>query len=687
MRLAILLCLLTWSALAQSGTAGVKLEAGIAKEEVDGDLKSAIEVYQKIAADSSAPRDVRAKALLRLAGCYEKLGRQARQLYEQIVRDYSDQPAASQARTRLASLKQQEHTPAPATMGTRMIETSALRYFGETDTDGQRAVYRGSDGNLYFGDLAGHTKRLVFKAQSGDEPGWRPSRDFSEVYLQFLPKPNHPAILAVVRTDSTGYRELIRDSQQQPVLEDYFDAAWSWDNRFLLVWSRLDKGGGHLFVVSVADGHRRELLSIETGRFNNVAFSPDGRFIAYEVAPSPGQGNTSRVFVVPSQGGQPQLAYESAPSYKPVWGENWTLRDWTADGRYLIIADARAGRAALYLLPIKNGVSTGAQVFIRFGECDSGFSTAGGAFVYRDRTTAASSNVEAYLGSLNADGALSGWRRLAIRDFDMYVNPMPSFSPDGSHVAYIAKDEDPAFRMDLVLQNLSDGNERVLYRSHSELLFCQYATQHPKIFCTEVKETEGKEEKKTDLLAIAVESGRTERLASWRGVVVQGSRDDQALYLAKFAEKGEEGSIVRWDLATHQETAVSAAPLHYGVDWSFLDNRWLVRLSQKLSIRPLSGGDWKPVVSLASGPNGHVTCTPDGNWLIYHSTDPAGKHVLFRVPISGGQPQSLGSFPTESSSGNLNFSPDGRQILAVSLDWSKYDLWILNNFVPSAGKQ
>ena len=66
-------------AFAQSNTAGVRLEAGIEKEDVDGDLKSAMAIYQKIASDSSAPREVRSKALLRLAGCYEKLGRQARQ--------------------------------------------------------------------------------------------------------------------------------------------------------------------------------------------------------------------------------------------------------------------------------------------------------------------------------------------------------------------------------------------------------------------------------------------------------------------------------------------------------------------------------------------------------------------------------------------------------------------------------
>jgi Tol biopolymer transport system component len=677
-----------WIASAQSTAPAVRLEAGIAKEEVDGDLKSAMEVYQKIAADSSAPRDVRAKALLHIGGCYEKLGKQARQVYEQVVRDYADQPAASQARSRLASLKQQEHPPAPATMTMRKIELSPIGRIGASDTDGYRAVYRGSDGNLYFGDLAGHTKRLVFNAQSGDTPGWRPSRNFSLVCLLTWPKPDHPAILAVVRTDGTGYRELIPDSPQQTVLEDPFDAAWSWDNRFLLVWSRLAKGGGHLFVVSLADGHRRELLSIETGSFNNAAFSPDGRFIAYEVAPPPDQGGTSRVFVMPSQGGQSQLVYESAPSHKSAALQYWTLRDWTADGRYLVIADARAGRAALYLLPVKNGASTGAPVFIRFGECDSGYTTAAGAFVCHN---IASDNVDVHLASLDGDGAVGAWRRLALRNFDMYLNPLPSFSPDGSHVAYVAKDEDPHFGRDLVLQNLSDGKERVLYRSRSERLYCQYANQHPKIFCTEMREAEGKEEEKTDLLAISVESGQTERLASfpWRGWISfpQPTHDDQAVYLHK--NSPEDRRITRWELATREETLVPARPPEGGFDRPSLDDRWLVAevSHQKLSIRPLSGGDWKPLPSLATGPVGQFITTPDGNWLMYHSTDPAGKHVLFRVPITDGRPQSLGSFPTESFVGTLHLSPDGRQILAVSLDLSKRDLWVLNNFVPSAGKQ
>ncbi len=83
---------------------GGELEGAIVKEQSDGDLKGAIDAYQRIAANVAASRDVRARALLQLAGCYERLGQRAQKVYEQIVRDFADQSAATQARARLAGL-------------------------------------------------------------------------------------------------------------------------------------------------------------------------------------------------------------------------------------------------------------------------------------------------------------------------------------------------------------------------------------------------------------------------------------------------------------------------------------------------------------------------------------------------------------------------------------------------------
>src|SRR5580698_1778591 len=365
--------------------AGVRLEAGIEKEDVDGDLKSAMDIYQKIAADMSAPRDVRAKALLRLAGCDEKLGKQAEQVYEQIVHDYADQPAAAKARKRLAALKQQEHPAAPTRMSVRKIEWSGLGEMSAGDTDGHRAVYRAADGNLYFGDLTGQNKRLVFKVQPGDVPAWCSSRDLSMTALSFAPKPNRRGTLAVIKNDGTGYRELVHDDAQGTILGDAdgFHFGWSWDHR-QLIWARVPENGAYLWIVDVADGHHRELVRLQSGYIASAAFSPDGRFVAYETWPDrTGSDGTWRIYVVPTEGGEARLAYETnSLGVSHTYGANYpALKDWTADGRFLAIRDVRQGKSALYLLPVKNGAASGSPEFVRYGDFDDAYAVLSGALV------------------------------------------------------------------------------------------------------------------------------------------------------------------------------------------------------------------------------------------------------------------------------------------------------------------
>ncbi len=50
------------------------LEEAAKKELVDGDLKGAIEIYQRILKMEGTPRSITARTLLRLGQCYEKLG-------------------------------------------------------------------------------------------------------------------------------------------------------------------------------------------------------------------------------------------------------------------------------------------------------------------------------------------------------------------------------------------------------------------------------------------------------------------------------------------------------------------------------------------------------------------------------------------------------------------------------------
>jgi hypothetical protein len=326
--------------------AGVQLEAGIEKENVDGDLKGAMSIYEKIASDVTAPRDVRARTLLRLAGCDEKLGKQAKQVYEQIVRDYADQPAAAQARTRLAAIKQQEHLSLPATMNARRIEWEKLGSMGAYDTDGEHATFIGSDGNLYFGDIAGHNRHLVFTLKNESWLGWRATRDFSKVALVLRATADRPYIIAEANMDGTSYRELIRDDQGEifgsrlTSLDDG-DISWSWDNRYLAVSTRPQGEASRLIIVDVSNGSYRELVRSDSDSLWKVSFSPDGRFIAYEAETARSNSRTKRVFVVPVRVGGAHLAKE-IPQLDT--GEFHVLKDWTADGRYLITKEVQQGK-------------------------------------------------------------------------------------------------------------------------------------------------------------------------------------------------------------------------------------------------------------------------------------------------------------------------------------------------------
>ena len=668
-------------ALAQNArvSAGVRLEAGIEKEDVDGDLKSAMDIYEKIAVDTSAPRDVRAKALLRLAGCDEKLGKRAQQVYEQIVHDYADLPAAAQARKRLALIRQQQHPAPPVTTSLRKIDWASIGSMGPGDTDGERTVYS-SEGHLYFGDLAGHSKRLIGEFRHSSTI---PSRDFSMVALNLKSTPTRPHTLAVIKTDGTGYRELIREDVANSIfgLTSSLCMTWSWDDKFVLVSDLQPKTNleGQVWIVSVNDGNRRVLADQKNGIVRKAVFSPDGKFVAYEAWPRDDLGNqTSRVYVVPVQGGEPHMVFESG-RWTPGRGL-LSLLDWTADGRYLALHDVRHGKSALVLLPMKAGAADGEAAFLRYGDFEEGYSTSAGALVVQDNMVRPG-NLNVLIASIDSDGNLGKWKSLSLNTpLYAHKDPWPSFSPDGRQVAYVGGGPDPN-RSSLVVLDIATGRDREVYQSEYGSLVCQYSMRSPRIFCS-VEKVGGESE----LLSVEVESGAVEHIANFPQTryLVRCGRDDETFY---FSANGwrwgvSDPPIIEWNRSTAQETVI-AKEREY-IQTASQDGRSIVRLRDgTLSVRPTSGGDWVPLVSGIRMIR-LLTLTPDGNWVYYQDQDAAGRTSFFRVPIAGGQPKPVGGPPDKGHFGDFFFSPDGRQMLV--LGGGIVDLWVLENFEPPAKK-
>jgi Tol biopolymer transport system component len=663
-----------------SGSPGVLLQAGIEKEDIDGDLKSAMDIYQRVFSDTSAPRDIRARALLRIAGCDEKLGRQARQVYEQIVRDYGDQPAAIQARRRLASLNPIERASAPATMSDRKIEWARLGQMSPGDTDGERAIYASGDA-LYIGDLAGRSKRQILNTR---RYGWMPCRDFNLVLLDLLSTPIRQHTLGVIKTDGTGYRALIRDDAKNSIFQRDQSLAMScsWDDRNVLLsdFSLKSTIPGQLWLVSVADGQHRVLADMKGWWIKKAAFSPDGRFAAYEVWPKDAASpHTSRVFVVPVDGGEPRLAYESAPWQ--VGNAFLSLMDWTADGRNLIVRDVQKGKSALYLLPMNDGAPTSPATFVRFGDFDDGYTTASGALVYEDKS-ASPSNVDVSLASIDQEDRIGDWRALDLNT-NGAGNPWPSFSPDGTQIAYVAKDADPA-RRDVIVRDLATGQEHEIYRSLYGSIVCQFASLNPRLFCSVEKE-----KGETDLISIAVESGAVEKIATFVGsrFLLSVARDDQSFFLSGNAWLlgVYEPPILRWDRTTQQETTVEPASEDQRLLSVSPDGHLIARLLDGvISVRQVNSGNWKV---LASGVPVILPplVTPDGKWVLYQMVDSSGRPALFRVPTAGGNSERLGDLP--NNGGTFFFSHDGHQILAIAEKRVDHSLSVLENFVPNTRKE
>ena len=83
-------------------------QRGLVQEHANGDLKQAIALYGQAARTAGRDRALVAKALLRMAGCQEKLGEdaEAASTYAELVRAYPEQPAeVAIAQERLTTLR------------------------------------------------------------------------------------------------------------------------------------------------------------------------------------------------------------------------------------------------------------------------------------------------------------------------------------------------------------------------------------------------------------------------------------------------------------------------------------------------------------------------------------------------------------------------------------------------------
>jgi len=665
-------------ALAQGqGGADRLMQQARTKAVVEGKLDEAIKLYAEVATKFANDRPTVARALIEMAGCYEKLGdTEARKAYERVVREFGDQTAAAaEARARLAALAGTGARSGSSTMAVRRV-LAKVDVTGKVSADGRFLSYtEWAGGNVAIRDLAtGQSRLLTDTGNVAGSGGWAepsmPSPDGK--YVAYTWNLGGERNLCVVGLD--GSKPRVLRAAGNGVLH-LLPVAWSPDGTHLLAEFVKNDGTRDMMLVAVADGSAKLLKAIGKDLSPGGEFSPDGRYIAWAAKEG--------ISLVELQTGteSPLIPDRS----------NHSVLGWAPDGKYILFSSERSGSADAWLVAVANGKAQGEPVFVKkdWGSWPMGF-TRSGAFYY-----AVNNNVwDVKIAELDpASGDVVSPPKSASARGNTWA---PDWSPDGRFLAYVLIREP---NRTVVVRSIDTGEEREFEVGERTIEMGARLRWTPDGRAVAIPAFEPG--KGMSLVRIDVQTGRVTSLMPLRVGTgfprFEFSPDGNTVYYPKG------GGLVAYDLRSGQEKVVTEKPgpgrIQVGVA-SPDGRRLLIAVvdgkSLVLLVMPAAGGEARQLVRIDEEEVpfwGTPSWTPDGRYVAFLKGVKGEAQIsykerhwqLWRVAAEGGEPQSLGLTFTGQLTGALRLHPDGRR---VAIDDIKVNLevWVMENFLPPLKK-
>jgi Tol biopolymer transport system component len=663
----------------KDASAAAQMQSAINKQTVEGDLKGAIRQYAAIAAKyAKTDRGVAATALVRMAECHQAMGdAEAGKIYEQVVREFADQPeAVREARAQLGS----QRTLSTHGLTIRKLWSGVPSGTAAISSDGRYLVFADRMNNeLGVRDLAAGESRVIMRLAAdqpiGSEgPLWSP--DGKRIAHYFKSPEGFQSF--VVNLDGTGVRVLYRSTPDEAHAEP---TGWSPDSKRILVHAFRKNGGSNIFWVRPADSGVERLRWTETESKDQrqLGFpfpSPDGRYIVSASATREG----GHILLIGMDGsGGTFLSHHDLEREYPI--------GWTPDGSHVLFASREY--PGLWAVPVASGKPQGPPVMVY--DVDQFYRTAGmtraGAFYFTKTGTTS----DIYTATMDSGTGKVTSAPTPLPTTHNGSNFSPRWSPDGRRILYQWGHGTPAVR-DVYVATLQSGTERmvahrgelggggycwsedsgaVLFRSQSERIMSMPAT--------------GKAEP-TVLPGTSPVGGGISCTLNGR---LMAFRDDK------------ERAVKVRNLASGAETTVYKIPEHLNaanyrtvlVPEISPDGSQVALIAQldttstALMVTSASGGSPHELLRVKSPaafqPLYGLSWSPDGRYVYYLKQGAAGAPFeLFRVPAAGGQEESAGLKGADIR--DINIAPDGKRIVFSIGGVNTLELWTLENFLPSA---
>jgi len=674
-RMSIFLAVITLATLSITAFAQRAKEAevlyhqGVQLEEVKGELKEAIAVYEKLLKEFVNVRPIAAQALLRMGICYEKLGQKESQAaYQRILREFGDQAGiVAQARARLAALG------GPGGAGglvTRRVLADASGVDGVLTPDGKYIRYmdQGTGDVVQFEVAGGQRSRITYRGPLSETA--HPvefhvfSRDGKQIaYNSVVPTDAKDFVypLQIRNLDGSGLRTLYSEKDYVQPLD------WSPGAGSILALHNRNKAN-ELTLISTADGSERLLRSIPSAlsSLQSASFSPDGRFVAFSLVRegSPPHGD---VFLMTADG-----LNEVVVAGHPAEDQ---LLAWTPDGRSLVFLSDRSGTRDIWTVHITAGKQQGEPELLKkdFGYDANvlGFAPDGSLY-YKTSTRLGG----LYNGAVNLETG-----KILVPPAPVttrYTGPpaQPTWSPDGSNLLYIPRLGNN-FRENniLMIRSAATGEERILSPRLRFVNQISWAPDGRSIIALGIAETE------TGIFRIDTETSGITKLAGVNHFAPHLCPDGKTLVFIKVGP-----IITKRNLDTGEESeVVKIAPTTTGWDLSPDGREVVFQVDHAVKTVSLNGGEPRELISGLAKP----TILPTGGWWEYDlKWTRDGRYIIaragseiWRVPAQGGTTLKLDLSVPKMASFALH--PDNRRFAFSVNEGSKSELWVMENFLPT----
>ena len=508
-------------------------------------------------------------------------------------------------------------------------------------------------GDLALHDVTtGRDRRLTNKKGWSDPAfaeGSAMSRDGRHVAYAWLvvsptvPSEDHFAEVRIIDVNGGQPRVLLASRD----LETVHVHDWSPDGRWLAVsLRRRTHRTVQIGLVSTTDGAVRVLKSVDWRGVTELAFSPDGKYVAYDPATNAESGH--RDIHVAAVNGNDDMSAVTHPA-------NDRLLGWSPDGDHLLFASDRSGSNGAWVVSMRDGRLQGEPQLIRANINPSPLGlTRSGTFYFG----VADAGAHLYVASADFEtGKVLSAPTIIPKPY-VGLTDFPAWSPDGRWLAYLSRPDSNSRSSQmttLVIRSMESGSVREL---RPDLRYLNADNTRP-VWSPDgsaLLVTATDKEGRRGVYHIDAQNGATVPL-------VLPERGRETVRLRAVSRDGRTLFIGRTDLKSDEEVLVA---------------------------RNLSDGSERALVRRKGGWGRGTDVSPDGRTLALPARDANGATTLWLVPVDGGEPRGLlRASPPEVIIGTLvHWSADGKSLLIGKDkgDGSASELWRVSAIDGSARK-